>query len=105
GTTANPNRAAADIKRPPVVNPLAPYLSERKPLNGPTVTKATANGISRIPDVSASKSSAPWKNMVSTREIPLLDMEARKLLNIPAVKGLILNSFKSINGVGVLNST
>ncbi len=26
-----------------MVKPLAPYLSERKPLKGPTVTKATAN--------------------------------------------------------------
>src|SRR6267143_2551886 len=54
GTTANPNRAAADIKRPPVVKPLAPYLSDRNPLKGPTVTNATANGIRRIPAVNAS---------------------------------------------------
>src|SRR2546427_1890459 len=54
GTIEKPNSAADDIKSPPVVKPLAPYLSERKPLKGPTVTKATANGIRRMPAVSAS---------------------------------------------------
>ena len=54
GTIEKPNSAADDIRRPPVVKPLAPYLSERKPLKGPTVTKATANGMRRIPAVSAS---------------------------------------------------
>ena len=59
GRKANHNDATAEITRPPVLNDLAPYLSDRKPLRGPTLTNAIENGIIRIPAVNASNSKAP----------------------------------------------
>ena len=61
GSVENQTSATAEITSPPVLKTLAPCLSERYPLNGPTLTNAIENGISRIPAERASNSRAPWK--------------------------------------------
>src|SRR2546426_9105476 len=61
GSVANQTYDAPEMRRPAVVKPRGPYLSDRYPLMGPMLTKASENGIRSTPAVSASRPSAPWK--------------------------------------------
>src|SRR5438445_12106609 len=84
GSVANQTYDAPEMSRPAVVKPRGPYLSDRNPLMGPMLTKASKNGIRSTRAVSASRRSAPWKQNTRTRPTAPRAVDARRLLPTPA---------------------
>ena len=92
------------MSKPMVLSPLAPHLSERDPLIGPTRIRVTSSGMRNIPACRGSYPLTSWKYRVITKANAANASPLRRLAMLPAVNNRILNRDRSSAGNRALRS-
>ena len=92
------------MSKPMVLSPLAPHLSERDPLIGPTRIRVTSSGMRNIPACRGSYPLTSWKYSVITNANAANASPLRRLAMLPAVNNRILNREGSSAGYRAFRS-